>query len=693
MTKSAVLTIDNATQNVANAGDVITYNVVVTNTGNVTLTNLQVQDIFENGSPTTLSCLPITLNPNQSVSCASYNYVVTNTDIETGGVLENSVTASAVATISGSVVTVQESASAVLPLDDTASEMRVIKTATPRDVRVGELVRYTVQIENSGVNAIQDATLIDTPPPGFTLVVGSLVVSDQDNSGRLVATYPIKVDQIDIATGARATISYLLRVGAAIQPGVYQNKAYVVDGIATSNTATADVQVVGDPLIDQSLILGTVFDDRNSNGFQDPARLKNVHIQGGFSAKAYVANSTTIDKGDGAKPEPDSSSPMLHGIAIGTIAGRQSEADTAFAHQVVISQILSSPEFTDDLVLTADDGITLTMNALGNVSITNTLAITMPTLERRVSKIAEGYRVDYIIANEGIDERGIPGVRIATVEGLIVETDSYGRFSLQGIQAGQWNRGRNFIMKVDKVTLPPESIFTTDNPLVRRITPGLPVRFDFGVKLPSGLMKGGTKEMEIEISQIFFAPESSEVRKEYAPAIVKIADHVRSHPATEVVITADGSTLDIAYDRAKSVQAALMAILSPQEAQSLKVTLKDNVGNGNETLLSLGINPMLGSILFSDDKSIIRPQYDAVINRIAKDVEKLAGADLPIVITVVGYTDRRGSFSYNETLGLRRAKAVYDAIAEKLSVDARNKLRIEINKSPPMTINTNEGKQ
>ena len=143
------------------------------------------------------------------------------------------------------------------------------------------------------------------------------------------------------------------------------------------------------------------------------------------------------------------------------------------------------------------------MNALGDVNIVNSSAIAMPTLERHVSKVAEGYRVDYILGNEGIDERGIPGVRIATVEGLMVETDSYGRFSLQGIQAGQWNRGRHFIMKVDKVTLPPESVFTTDNPLVRRITPGIPVRFDFGVKLPSGLMQGGTKEMEIEISQIF----------------------------------------------------------------------------------------------------------------------------------------------------------------------------------------------
>ena len=73
-----------------------------------------------------------------------------------------------------------------------------------------------------------------------------------------------------------------------------------------------------------------------------------------------------------------------------------------------------------------------------------------------------------------------------------------------------------------------------------------------------------------------------------------------------------------------------------------------------------------------------------MINQIAKDVEKLADANLPIVITVVGYTDHRGSFSYNEALGLRRAKAVYDAIADKLSIEARSKLKVEIGKSPKM---------
>jgi hypothetical protein len=82
------------------------------------------------------------------------------------------------------------------------------------------------------------------------------------------------------------------------------------------------------------------------------------------------------------------------------------------------------------------------------------------------------------------DEEGLLGVRIVTLEGYIITTDRYGRFHLLNINGGEWARGRNFMMKIDQSSLPKGSEFTTANPLTRRITPGIPVRFDFGVKLP-----------------------------------------------------------------------------------------------------------------------------------------------------------------------------------------------------------------
>jgi adhesin/invasin len=96
-------------------------------------------------------------------------------------------------------------------------------------------------------------------------------------------------------------------------------------------------------------------------------------------------------------------------------------------------------------------------------------------------------------------EMGIPGVRIASAEGYVITTDQFGRYHLLNILGGEWGVGRNFILKVDESSLPKGSTFTTANPLLRRLTPGIPVRFDFGVKLSNDLktletlMQGGAQ--------------------------------------------------------------------------------------------------------------------------------------------------------------------------------------------------------
>jgi hypothetical protein len=65
----------------------------------------------------------------------------------------------------------------------------------------------------------------------------------------------------------------------------------------------------------------------------------------------------------------------------------------------------------------------------------------------------------------------------------VTTTDAHGRYSLKGIDVQNGQRGRNFILKLDAASLPGRSRITTPNPLVRRITQGVPTRFDFGVQL------------------------------------------------------------------------------------------------------------------------------------------------------------------------------------------------------------------
>ena len=684
-TKTATLTTDNLTQGVGNTGDVITYTVTATNTGDVPLSNIVVTDVLEGGAPTTLTCTPTTLAPGATATCASYTHTITSAEANAGGMLDNAVTASGQGP-GGNTQTVTAEAKASVEVEPDPTTVHLVKTAQPRDVKIGDLVRYTLTMENTGEVAVVDATLVDTPPAGFTYVDGTLTVADDDGAGRLVGTYPISVDQIDIAVGGRATITYLLRVGAGVRAGTHTNTAQVLDnGAPVSNIATADVQLVSDPMLDESLIVGTVFDDRDGDGWQDSAAMGGIRVQGGFAPGAYVAGSTTVDRGKGPQPEADASAPLLHGIAIGDIAGRQSDADPAAAHRVVVGQTLSSLDFTDDFVLTTKQGVSLRMDAAGNTSVDRSqgdaargLSAATPTVERTISQVEGGYRVDYVIGNAGVDERGIPGVRIASVEGLLMETDPFGRYHVIGIDGGRWERGRNFILKVDPATLPPGSTFTTDNPLLRRITPGLPVRFDFGIKLPPGLVEGGHKEVEMQIGEVLFHAESAELREEYLPVIDKMAEQVRAHAGGEVVIAANGETQALAYDRARAVQSALLSRLDPGQAQDLKVSLRTDLDDPDSTLVALGETPVLGTVLFDTDSSAIKPEFEPVIDKVAADIAKLGGG----VVGVVGHADQRGSDAYNVALGLRRAKAVYAAIAAKLDPEVRSKLRVEISDDP-----------
>ncbi|WP_417474987.1 OmpA family protein [Luteimonas mephitis] len=683
--KTATLTTDLGTQGVGNIGDVITYAVTATNTGNVTLFDVGVLDSFNGGPQVALDCAPTVLAPGETATCASYTHTVTVAEANAGGTLDNTVLASGRSGNGADPVTVTATGSANVPVEPDPTTIRVVKTASPRDVKTGDLVRYTLSIQNTGTAPLVDGSLVDTPPAGFNYVDGSLAVADDDGEGRLAGTYPIRVDQLDIAAGARATVTYLLRVGAGVRPGIHTNSAYVVDdGTTVSNVATADVQMVSDPALDDSLVLGTVFDDRDGDGWQDSAAMTGIRVQGGFAPGAYVPASTTVDRGNGPVAEPDASAPMLHGIALGELAGRQSDADPVAAHTVVVSQTLRSLDFSDDFVLTTKQGASVRMDAAGNTRVESSgdaakgLTAAAPTVERRISQVDGGYRVDYVIANAGVDERGIPGVRIASVEGLLVETDQFGRYHLLGVEGGSWERGRNFILKVDPATLPPGSELTTDNPLVRRVTPGLPVRFDFGVKLPKGLVEGGEQAVEMELGSVLFDADSATVRDAYLPVIGKMAEQVRAHGAGEVVIAANGDPQALAYDRARAVQAALLAMLTPQQAQALQVSLRTDLADPSSTLLSLGATPVLGTVLFDTDRADIKPEYMPLIEKLAADISKLDGG----VVGIVGHADRRGADAYNAALGLRRAKAVFDAIAAKLDPGVRSRLRVEISDSP-----------
>jgi len=562
-------------------------------------------------------------------------------------------------------------------------QLRVTKTAGMREVRLGDLVRYTLTVENSGNVGLAGGSIVDTPPAGLSYVEGSLLAEDADNAATVAGQHPLRFEGVDVPAGGKARLVYLMRVGAGVRAGTLVNQAQArsLEGEPLSNVATAEVTLASDALLDDSLVFGTVFNDRDGDGWQDSALLTGVAVQGGFASDAYVVHSTTVDRGAGMQPEADASSPLLHGIAVGPIGGRQSEADPAAARQVVIRQRLRELAFTDDFVLTSDQGVTVRMDRAGATTVDKRgeaakgMNAAAPTVERRIARGENDYVVDYVIGNAGIDERGIPGVRIASVEGLLIETDQHGRYHLAGMPGGAWERGRNVILKVDPSTLPVGAEFSTDNPLLRRVTPGMPVRFDWGVKLPAPPAETGARQVELEMGEVFFAPGSAEVPARYLPVVEAMAAKVREHPGVEVVIQADATTEALAFERAAAVKAALLAQLDASAAKGLSVVARAKVDDAASLVAGMDRDGvLLGTVLFDTGKSAIRPEFGPLLDKVAAALERLGGGR----VSIVGHTDVRGSDAYNTALGLDRAKAVSDALGKRLGAEARSRLRVDI---------------
>ena len=91
---------------------------------------------------------------------------------------------------------------------------------------------------------------------------------------------------------------------------------------------------------------------------------------------------------------------------------------------------------------------------------------------------------------------------------------------------------------------------------------------------------------------------------------------------------------------------------------------------------------VLGHVLFDTDKSAIRPEFGPLLDQMAQALDRRGEG----VVTLIGHTDVRGSHAYNTALGLRRAKAVQEALAQRLSPEVRARVRVDVSNDPTAAV-------
>ncbi|MFF3008691.1 hypothetical protein ACFVTF_38535, partial [Kitasatospora sp. NPDC057940] len=186
-------------------GQVVDYSFLVTNSGNVTLTDVTVNEtaFSGTGTPPAITCPAgaASLAPNTSVTCTAH-YTVTQADINAGSITN---TATATGTPpTGPPVTSPPSNATVTATPSPA--ITIMKTASPTTVTaVGQVVDYSFLVTNSGNVTLTDVTVNETAfsgtgtPPAITCPAGAASLAPNTS---VTCTAHYTVTQADINAGS-----------------------------------------------------------------------------------------------------------------------------------------------------------------------------------------------------------------------------------------------------------------------------------------------------------------------------------------------------------------------------------------------------------------------------------------------------------------------------------------------------------
>ncbi|MEO9969600.1 MAG: hypothetical protein ABJG15_07180, partial [Hyphomonadaceae bacterium] len=120
-------------------------------------------------------------------------------------------------------------------------------------------------------------------------------------------------------------------------------------------------------------------------------------------------------------------------------------------------------------------------------------------------------------------EPGVPGVRVATVNGLLITTDEFGRYHIACAATPKDGIGSNFIVKLDERTLPSGFTVTSENPRVVRLTEGKLSSANFGVHR--------MRTVRLSLTSAAFVAGSTDLQPEWQNKMAELVAVLEEQPA------------------------------------------------------------------------------------------------------------------------------------------------------------------
>lgn len=149
-------------------------------------------------------------------------------------------------------------------------------------------------------------------------------------------------------------------------------------------------------------------------------------------------------------------------------------------------------------------------------------------------------------------EGGVPGARVVTATGLNATTDAYGRFHITCAVVPNWDRGSNFIMKLDDRSLPSGYRLTSENPRVVRATRGKAIKVNFGASLH--------RVVRLDMAEGVFEPETIELRPQWHSRTELLLEKLSEAPSVlRLSYLAENEDPDLVEQRLQTIKAQIAA--------------------------------------------------------------------------------------------------------------------------------------
>lgn len=506
-------------------GEVITYTFVVTNTGNLDLTDVEITDPLPGITPSNFAVGNLAPGASQSFTAT---YAIVAADIAAEKV-ENQATVTA-NYLDGSVKqpiddlsgpTNETDEPVVVPVVPPAPALEIVKSGSFEDSdasgapTAGDRVTFTFKVKNSGNIPLDQVIPVDAGPTfngqpagaSLSAITPAPLTLAPGQEATFTATYPLTQGDIDNAAGIRNGVSNIASAKG------YRDGVVISANLVESDPSDALIDLPAVPPADISLTkqvglryirIGekapyTITATNNAVAKVSGLTITDV-TPSGFR---FVEGSATVD--DVAV------TPVVNGRNIVfenlTLSGG---AKIVIRLQLTALSSAGPGKHVNTATATDKDGIKVAQDAKATIEILAEPVFDCGEVIGKVfdDKNRNGYQ------DKG--EPGLPGVRVATVNGVLVTTDAEGRFHVACADMPDQRIGSNFIMKLDTRTLPSGYSVTTENPRVVRLTAGKMTKLNFGASIG--------RVIKLDLKDQAFIAGKTQLRPEWSKGLDKLVD-------------------------------------------------------------------------------------------------------------------------------------------------------------------------